>query len=113
MRDTQARRRATAPYRQPKEIVRHDGPCICLKAPPVLQTPHEGNILVTPRQYFYFPNDVTPIRLPFDQISEADFTKRGFNSSVVALTLKSGEAWRFDVFPETARAMKRWLARSE
>jgi hypothetical protein len=105
----EARRAMTRQYREEGERIRWQSIVACIEAPVPHHPSDEGHLVVTPRQLFYFPDDQTFVRLPFRDIDHTEFAKVGRDSVLVRILTTSRETWRFDVFPETARVMKRLL----
>jgi hypothetical protein len=110
LRDRKIREAQTKSYLVPGDRVHSDTMVICIEAPQPFRVPNdEGHVQTTDRAFLYLPGDGEIAALWFDDIETIDFSKKDFNSRCVVIAMRSGERWTFDVFPQTARIMKRWF----
>jgi hypothetical protein len=85
---------------------------VCLQAPEPYGPSGEANLGVTDRQLFYFPSEDRFVSIPFSELAKWEVVKVDRNSVFVSLRMQSGQNWKFDVFPQAGRVIKRWLRRS-
>ncbi len=107
-----ARQALTRPNLRPGEQFRSDAIVVCLTEPLPYNSPNPiAHLQITQIRYFYLPGDGTFAELWYLSILLFGVAKKDFNSRIVDITMTSGEHWQFDVFPQTARIMKRWFNR--
>jgi hypothetical protein len=112
LRDRKIREGLTKSYLVPGDRLHSDTMVICIEAPRPFSVPNDkGHVQTTDRAFLYLPGSGEIAALWFDDIDTIDFSRKDFNSRLVVIAMRSGERWAFDVFPQTARVMKRWFRR--